>query len=843
MALAPLPIDEVLPQLIAALRERPAVVLCAPTGAGKTTRVPTALWQAGLAGQGRVVMLEPRRLAARAAATRMATETGLQLGREIGYQVRFENRSSAATRVLVATEGIVLRQVQEDPLLQHVGVVIFDEFHERNLNSDLALAMIRRVQQEVRPDLKILVMSATLAAEPVARWLGAEVIESRGRLYPVEVEYTRHEPQGDLEDLVAAGVGRALDATTGDVLAFLPGVGEIRRTGERLNGVAGKYDFDTLELFGDMPLEAQQRVLQPGERRRVILATNVAETSVTVVGVTAVVDSGYARVLRHDPTLDMNRLQLERISQSSAAQRTGRAGRTAPGRSYRLWTERQQQALAAETPPEIERVDLAGAALELLCWGERDLQTFPWYERPRPESLARALELLERLGATADGVPTELGQAMVRLPVHPRLARLLIDGHRHGHPEIAARAAALLSDRDPFLRTREAASHASDCDLTDRIAALDAFERSGALQHAAGRLDRGGARSALQVAEQLVRNVGELFGRPQRPDLDADEALRHALLTAFADRVARRREPGSPRAVMVGGRGVRLDRSSAVTRADMFVCVELQELGQSESVVRLASAIEPDWLPAEMLSTRTVARFDRERQTVVAFKQTCYGDLVIRETPTAVSDAVDSSQLLAAEAGERFDQLLENDDAARQFIARVNSLRTWIPELEIAEITGDWLRQEVLPRWCEGKRSLDELRRSSMLPFIQATLDRGARPVNLDRDAPTHIAVPSGSRIALQYEVGKPPLLAVRIQEVFGLRETPRVAAGRVPVLLHLLGPNLRVEQITNDLASFWANTYPQVRKELKRRYPKHAWPDDPYTAQAERRPQRKPRR
>lgn len=842
MALAPLPIDEVLPTLIAALRHSNTAVLCAPTGAGKTTRVPTALWQAGLAGDGRVVMLEPRRLAARAAATRMATESGYQLGREVGYQVRFENHSSAQTRVLVATEGVVLRQVQDDPLLEGTGVVIFDEFHERSLNSDLALAMIRRVQQEVRPDLKILVMSATLAAEPVARWLQAEVIESRGRLFPVEIDYARFEPQAEIEQLVADSVAQALAETSGDVLAFLPGVGEIRRTGDRLASTIERNNIELTELYGDMPLEQQQRVLQPAERRRVILATNVAETSVTVAGVTAVVDGGFARVLRHDPGLDFNRLELERISQSSAAQRAGRAGRTAPGRCYRLWTERQQSALSKETPPEIERVDLTGAALELLCWGERDLATFPWYESPKPESLERALSLLRRLGAIDDVDPTELGRVMVRLPVHPRLARMLIEGHQCGQPRTVARAAALLSERDPFFRTRDAASHASDCDLSDRIAAIDEFDRSGQTQHAAGRLDRSGAQSVLRVAEQLERAADQTLGRAPKTSLTVDESLRHALLAAFADRVARRREAGSPRALMTGGRGVRLDRASAVTRAEMFVCIELQELGQSESVVRLASAIEPDWLPAESLSTRTVAHFDRERQAVVAFKQTLYGDLVIRDSPAPVSQAQNAALLLETETSERLEQLLAGDDAARQLIARVNSLRQWMPELGLEEITPDWLAQHVVPAWCTGNKSLDDLRRNSMLPYLRAAIDQLGGPFDIDRDAPTHLPVPSGSRIELEYEAGKPPVLAVRIQEVFGLQATPRVAGGRVPVLFHLLGPNMRVEQITNDLASFWSSTYPIVRKELRRRYPKHAWPEDPYTAQPERRPQRKPR-
>jgi len=834
--LPPLPIDAVLAPLVESLKTHPCVVLQAPAGAGKTSRVPLAMLDPSLAIAGQIVLLQPRRLAARAAAARLADERGCPLGGEIGYQVRFDRQATQATRVLAVTDGIFVRMLQDDPFLESIGAVIFDEFHERSLNTDLALAMVRKVQAEVRPELKIVVMSATLAAEPIARYLGnCPIIRSEGRLYPVSVEYLRFPLHGPLPQATAQAIEQALEASSGDVLAFLPGVGEIRQTAHALEGLAEASNLEIRQLYGDLPLADQQAVLLPGKRRKIVLSTNVAETSLTIEGVTAVVDSGLARLQRVDPNLGLNRLETARISRASAEQRTGRAGRTAPGVCFRLWTEREQHGLAEHEAPEIRRVDLAGPVLELLCWGENDPAAFGWYEPPPEQAVEQALALLHRLGAVKGRSITALGRQMARLPVHPRIARLLVEGRRYGQLARVALDAALLSERDPFRRSREEPSrHISDSDVLDRLTALEAFERSGRRDSEAGRLESGPARFILKARDQFRRLAEQEAGRGGSAKIDADETVGRSLLAAFSDRLARRREPGGQRAVMVGGRGVRLAKSSAVTQAELFVCVDLQEVGGAEALVRQASAVERIWLDEEQLTATIDVEFDPGRERVVALRRTRLEDLVLNEAPTSLPPGYDSSELLAREAAARLDRSLRLDEAADKLLARIRCLREWLPELELPDFGEEPLRA-ILPTLCIGRQSFDELRKAPVVDAIKVMLTPFQMQA-LDREAPERLEVPSGSFLPLGYEPGKPPVLAVRIQEVFGWRETPRIARGRVAVLLHLLGPNLRPQQITGDLESFWRNGYPVVRKELKRRYPKHAWPEDPWTAAATRR-------
>ena len=513
--LTPLPIDAVLPELLAALKSSASVVLQAPTGAGKTTRVPPAILDAGLAGNGQILLLEPRRLAARAAARRMAFERAVTLGDEVGYQVRFDQCCGPQTRLVAITDGILLRRLQDDPFLESVSAILFDEFHERSLNVDLTLAMARRVQQTVRPDLKLIVMSATLAAGPVAKYLGdCPIITSEGRLHPVEIRYRPAITTQPLVDQVVSAVDELLSSTPGNLLVFLPGVREIQQAGDRLTSIAGQAQAIVLPLYGDLSPEQQDRVLGPQSQRKIVLATNVAETSVTIDGVTGVIDSGQVRQMQFDPGLGLDRLLLTKISQASSDQRAGRAGRTQPGVCLRLWMEREQRGLSADTEPEIRRVDLAGPVLELLCWGESDVNAFPWFEAPRPEAVAQALSLLSILGAVDDGQPTDLGRQMVQLPVHPRLARLLIAGHRFGVADRAAWMAALLTERDPFERpdfSRRPGSlgpaHYSFSDVLDRVQALEEFSRHGRADTAAGRLHTGAARFLQQAQQQLLRLV------------------------------------------------------------------------------------------------------------------------------------------------------------------------------------------------------------------------------------------------------------------------------------------------------------------------------------------------
>lgn len=828
---APLPIDSVLPRLVEALRQHSSAVLVAPTGAGKTTRVPPALLDAGLAGAGQVVMLEPRRLAARAAARRIAEERGVELGSEVGFQVRFERRASAATRVLVVTEGLLVRMLQDDPFLERAGAVIFDEVHERSLDTDLALALVRKVQREARPELRVVAMSATLAPEALARFLGdAPVVRSEGRLFPVDVRWLEREEELPLHTHVLRGVADALEQTAGDVLAFLPGVGEIRRAGEALAESAQRRGVELVELYGDLPPERQDRALLRGSRRRVVLATNVAQSSVTVEGVTAVVDSGLARFLRYDASVGLDRLELDWISRASADQRTGRAGRTEPGICLRLWTEARQRALAAEDEPEIRRVDLAGALLELALWGERDPAAFTWYEPPPRAAIDRALELLEQLGALEANVVTPLGKDMARLPTAPRMARLLIEGARLGQGERAALAAALLAERDPFRRDRKRAASSSESDVLDRVLALEAFEERGHLHSEVGELHQGTARQVLRARDQLAR----LSPRTARGEsVPFAEALERAVLAAFPDRLARRRAPGERRGVLTSGRGVRLGEESAVLDPEWFVCVETdagRRGERAEALVRVASGVRAEWIPEERFERRVELTFDAARERVVALRRTLLDALVVEEVQVALPGDARVAEVLCEAAGRTLERALALEEpAVSALLARVRSLAHWRPELELPTLGEDDLRA-ALPDLCAGKSSFEELRRTALDSVLRNRLTHAQRQA-LEREAPERIEVPTGSRIALTYEPGRPPVLAVRIQEVFGLTQTPRVAAGRVPVLLHLLGPNYRPQQVTDDLASFWVNTYPEVRKELRRRYPKHSWPEDPLTA------------
>lgn len=835
----PLPIDDVLPALVDALRAHPSAVLRAPAGAGKTTRVPPALLDAGLAPNGRIVMLEPRRIAVRAAARRIAQERGVQVGGLVGYQVRFDERVSAATRIVAMTDGILLRRLQDDPFLEGIDAVLFDEFHERRLDGDLALGMVRRVQQTVRPDLRIVVMSATLAAEPIAAYFGGcPVIESVGRLFPVEIEYARPADRRKLPQQAAAAVERVLGRTTGDLLVFLPGVGEIRGAARELEPVAKQNDLAVMPLYGDLPPEEQDRVLAPCPQRKVVLATNVAETSITIEGITAVVDLGLSRVMRFDPHVGLDRLELTPISKASADQRAGRAGRTQAGTCLRVWDEVTHRHRPDFEQPEIARVDLSGPVLQLLAWGEADVTAFPWFEPPPPAAVAHALELLRRLGAIDDGVVTELGKLMVRLPVQPRLARLIVEGHRLGHPERVALVAALLSERDPFFRSDRGqpqgrgsgpttAAHTSRSDVIDRLVAFEEYVHHGQKESHLGSINVGAAHSIRRVCDQLVRMLRHELASATRSNVTPDEAVMRALQAAYPDRVARRRDTGSTKGLMVGGRGVRLDPRSTVLDSPLFLCVDI-DAGETDALVRQASAVERDWLPAERRRTVDELFFHPTQKQVVARRRTYFDDLLLEESPVSVPHSDEAARLLFDAARAQWDQVFPGE-AAAEFVTRVRCLAAWMPDLGLPALDREQL-DEVLRDLCRGRRSFAELWQAPWLAALQGKLDyRQLRAV--DAESPERIEVPSGNRIRLTYEEGRPPVLAVRIQEIFGLRQTPRVAGGRVKVLMHLLAPNMRPQQVTDDLESFWANTYDVVRKELRRRYPKHAWPENPLTA------------
>lgn len=831
---APLPIDAVLPDIVAALQRANAVVIRAPTGAGKTTRVPPALIQLTVKP---ILVLEPRRLAARAAARRMAAEHGTPLGQVFGYHVRFDRKAGPHTRVIVVTPGIQIRYLHDDPFLNQTDLVIFDEFHERGLESDLALGMVKLIQATVRPELRIVVMSATLEAESVSAYLDkCPVVVSEGKTYPVEIIYEPRDGSRPWQADVTRIIGRRLRQCSGDLLVFLPGMGEIRRLARELEPLAQQLNLAVLPLHSDISAEQQDAALLPMPKRKVVLATNVAETSVTVEGITCVVDLGTARILEFDPTVGLDRLEIDPISKASADQRAGRAGRMQSGTCIRLWSESSHLGRASTTEPEIRRVDLAGAVLQLLALGEMDTEKFPWLDPPPPATIAQANKLLDTLGATESGRLTELGRLMVRLPVHPRLARLLIEGHRLGCTERAAAAAALLSERSPFDRSRgranQARKHVTTSDILEAIESLEAFERGTsdpALNHSA-------ARFVLRARDQLVRLMHDELGATQRNE--DEKALRQALYSAFPDRLARRRNPGGARGIMIGGRGVKLAPDSGVTQAELFLCIDV-EAGQAEAIVRQASAVDRDWLDATKLTTRIELSLDLQSERVVARKRTVFEDLVLEDAPSHLPDDATVSKLLIEAAHDHWARIRPADDsAAGKYLVRVRCLRDWMPELQLPEFDDDELRE--LLNWVEpSARSFADLRNADWLAAIQGRLSHEQR-LAVERASPERLPVPSGSTHELHYERGRSPVLAVRIQELFGLRETPCVAHGRVKVLLHLLAPNYRPQQVTDDLASFWTNTYPQVRKDLRGRYPKHAWPEDPLTALPEQRPRKK---
>jgi ATP-dependent helicase HrpB len=836
-----LPIDRILPELLTALRGNASVMLQAPTGAGKTTRVPPALIDAGITGAGEILLLEPRRLAARAAARWIAQERGGNLGDEVGYHVRFDRKATSRTRILAVTPGILLRRLHDDPYLESVGAVLFDEFHERGLESDLALGIVRLVQQTVRPELKVIVMSATLAVEPIAAYFGGcPIVVSEGRLHPVEIAWEPRAAEQPWPAATAAAVEHLLPRTPGDLLVFLPGLGEIRQTARLLEPLATAQDLAVLPLHGELPAEQQDAALLPQSRRRIVLATNVAETSVTVEGITGVIDTGLARQMVFDPRVGLDRLELVGISKASADQRAGRAGRTQPGICVRLWSESAHRARPEQTEPEIRRVDLANAVLHLLSLGEKDLQRFPWLEPPREASVAQALTLLRRLDALDGDNVTELGQALARLPVHPRLGRLLLEGQREGVAERAALAAALLAEREPFTRSidrprREVRRDVTQSDILERVEALEGFECSGRTSFAMGELHRNAARFVLRARDQLARSLGKITA-PAQPS--NEDAFLRALLAAYPDRLARRREPGGRRGLMVGGRGVRLAPESGVTESELFLCIDV-DAGQTEALVRQASAVRREWLAPPHLQSAIHVEFDAAAERVIARKRLTFEDLLVEESHAALPDDAAVAKVLTEAAGEHLDRVLPAaDSAAGSFLLRLRCLRGWMPELNLPAFDDTELR-EVLPWLCPGRKSFAELRAGPWLDALAGRLTHTQRQI-VEREAPERLEVPTGSHIALTYEPGRPPVLAVRIQELFGLPETPRIAGGRVRVLLHLLAPNYRPQQVTDDLASFWKNTYPQVRKDLRARYPKHAWPEDPLSAPPQRGPKRR---
>ncbi len=882
----PLPIDPHLPDIARRLRERGVLVLVAPPGSGKTTRVPPALLEtlpgSSAARGGRVIVLQPRRIAARASAARIASERGWTVGREVGYQVRLESRKSQGTRLLVVTEGILTRMLQGDPLLDGVAAVVLDEFHERSIHADFALAALREVRAAVRPDLAVLVMSATMDPGPVAKFLGgAPVVEIAGRPFPVEIRYRAAAPtaggrEGVAEQRVAEQAARALREAWHErschALVFLSGMAEIRRAARELESFAAERDAFVLPLHGSLSFEEQELALRPSERRKIVLSTNVAETSLTIDGVDLVIDGGQARVLRHDPRFGTDRLETTRISKHSADQRAGRAGRVRPGLVVRLWSQAEQNALREAEEPEIRRIDLASVVLELRAWGNNDPASFGWLEPPDPKALDRAEELLVLLGAVEKGDAsrrgplTAAGKAMLGIPSHPRIARILVAAHEAGVLEEGAALGALIEEREilpvAFSRSADRPARAQKgpsgpSDLLLRLDVLEEAERRGLRRDRLADLgvDAAAARAVVQSRDALLGQARETLGpEPRGRSLlrntqrggGADAALLRALLAGYPDRVARCRAPGSPRALLVGGRGAVLAAESVVRDEEFFLAIELEDSAggaKPDGLVRIASAVRRSWLeedfPQAIAESRQVF-FDPEAEKVRATVAVTFLGLPLEEPREVRPAPEEAGPLLLEAARERAEEIFLSSEAARSWLLRVRSLRHWMPELNLPAFEAAELGEAIAGAH-RGATSLADVRSGDLAGLLRARLEHKALAA-VEKHAPSALRVPSGKVHPLVYEPGKPPVLAVRLQELFGLGETPRVAAGRVPVLLHLLGPNLRPVQITQDLRSFWDNTYEQVRKDLRARHPKHSWPENPWEAQPMAGPKRRSR-
>jgi len=821
-----LPVDEALPRLKQALAGGNAAVLVAPPGAGKTTRVPLALLDAPWLGRAKIVMQEPRRLAARAAARRMAATLGETVGETVGYRVRLDTKVGPRTRIEVVTDGLFLRLLQDDPSLDGIGCVIFDELHERGLETDLSFALVREAQTALREDLRVIAMSATLDPGPVAQRLGgAPVIESAGRLFPVDTRYLDRESAGRIEDAVASTVRRAFAEESGSALVFLPGVGEIRRVEERLRDLGA--DVDVAPLYGDLSPADQDRAIAPSPagRRKVVLATSIAETSLTIEGVRIVVDGGLMRMPRFSPRSGMTRLETVRVSQASADQRRGRAGRLEPGTCYRLWTEAAQRGLLPFSPPEILDADLAPLALELALWGASDT-TLPWLTPPPVAALATARALLLDLGALdLSGAITPHGRAMARLGQHPRLAHLVLKGRELRQGKVAALLAAILSERD-FLRLPKGER---DVDLRHRIDIALGSERGG---------KRDGA---LRLVQESARRLMPRDAHNETPDVSTTGAL---LALAYPDRIGRRRPGTAGRYLLSGGRGAVLPEGDPMANEEFMVVADLDGSTQDSRIYLAApiTAAEIEELYADRIVGEETVRWGEREGAVLARRQRRLGALILEDKPLTRPDAEKlKAAMLDGVRQLGLGALPWNDDLARwrERIAFLRRLDESWPDLSDRALLGS------LETWLAP--FLDRISRRDHL----ARIDLGAalkalvpwdRQRTLDRLAPTHIDVPSGSRVAVDYANPAEPTLSVRLQEMFGLVDTPRVGGGKVPLTLHLLSPARRPVQVTRDLASFWASGYRAVKAELKGRYPRHYWPDDPLVAEPTARVRPRPR-
>jgi len=816
------------------LATQKSLVLQAPPGAGKTTLVPLALLDAEWLGGRSIVMLEPRRIATRAAAEWIAHLIGERVGTTIGYRMRGESRVGRDTRIEIVTEGILARRLQRDPTLDGVGVVIFDEFHERSLDADLGLALTLRTQTLLRDDLRIIVMSATLDGESISGLLGdAPIVNSEGRAFPVETIYVEPRPGARLEASIVATISDALSDTDGDILVFLPGAAEIRRSVAVLEA-RDLGNAVVVPLYGAMPHDAQDRALRPDPtgRRKIVLATSIAETSLTIEGVRVVVDSGWSRQPRFSPRTGMTRLETVRVSRASADQRRGRAGRLGPGVCYRLWPEHENSHLLANTPPEIMSADLAPLALELAAAGVTDPLELDWLDPPAPSAFEQATELLRELDAIdARGSLTQLGREMAALPVHPRLAHMLLRSRALEATPLACEVAALLSERDVL----RGVAGPIDADLTLRI---DALRRVDAFAPPAGvYVDRDTIRRARADADRLARQLGVSLRPPSSLD-----SLGVLVALAYPDRVAQRRAGARSRFVLRNGRGAELHGAQTLSEQPYLATAELDDQ-RPESRIFLATGITLDEIRetfAEQIVMEDVVEFDDATSSVISRRRERLGAIVLRDTASSATDPEAVRRALLDAIHRRGSASLPWSDAARRLRERIAFVaRHDVNWPDVSDAGLDARLDEWLGPLLDGARRLSDLDRADLSEAVASMLDWKQRR-RLDELAPTHVEVPSGSRIPVDYSDPMSPVLAVRIQEVFGMTETPRLAGGKVPVTMHLLSPAHRPVQVTQDLAGFWRTSYFDVRKDLRGRYPKHDWPEDPLEATATKKAKRR---
>jgi ATP-dependent helicase HrpB len=872
VARGPLPIDPLLADAVAALRDGPALVIEAPPGAGKTTRVPAALLDGGLAERGEILVLQPRRLPARLAADRVAFERDERTGETVGYTVRFEDVAGPRTRLRFVTEGILVRRLLGDPQLAGVAAVVLDEFHERHLATDLSLALLRALQRGPRPDLRLVVMSATLEADPVREYLGGcPLLRSEGRAFPVDIQ---HLGEGDapldraggggrgpmLADQVAAAVRRVIqesDGGAGDVLVFLPGAAEIRRAAEALAPLATARGLLVLPLHGDLSPAEQNRAVRPADRPKVILSTNVAETSVTIDGVVAVIDSGLARLASHSPWTGLPTLTVEKISQASAIQRAGRAGRTRPGRAVRLYSRHDFESRRGFETPEIGRLDLAEALLTVHALGGRDPERFAWFDPPPMAALAAGGELLRRLAAVdRGGGLTEIGRRMLRFAVHPRLARLIVEGEARGVGGPAAALAALVAEGD--IAEGTGASFAGgrgggggrrgmEGEGADLLERLDRFQQARAARFARDRLralavDGRAAEAAERTRRQLQGGVRDAAPAPGGADA-VDQALAISTLAAFPDRVMRRRAHGGSEALLAGGGTAQV---GPLPPEDLLVAVDIEEratagagravAGARAVTVRLAVGIQAEWLldlfPGDLTESDELT-WNAGTERVERVSRLAYGQVILDESRRPADPSPEASRLLVDAAvaagwgGVRGTADTEGSFAA--LAAKLEVLRAALPEAGVPPVDEDAARQALVAA-CEGLVGLAELRATDLRASWVASLPAGV-PALLRTETPDRVRLPGGREVVVHYQAGQPPWIESRLQDFFGAAAGPAICRGRVPLTLHLLAPSGRAVQVTRDLAGFWRQHYPGIRRELMRRYPRHPWPEDGATA------------